>query len=307
MQKHCKCTHIEYYSCSICIMRVLSFDVGIKNMAYCLFDVNGCDVTIVDWNVINLMNKEPDPVFCTEAKTTKKKKDESPEACGKKAKWRKGEKCYCEKHAKSSTFLVPELKYSLTKLKKLKADELRQLATSRFIELSNNDNKPVILEKVARFFSEISLEPIHAKKTNAGELDLFTIGRNMKTEFDQIPVFRTVTHVIIENQISPIATRMKTIQGMLMQYFIMRRDDSLVIEFLSSAGKLKGFEKQNENVESEYAQHKKDAVFYCARFLETERFSQWKHVLETKKKDDLADCFLQGIHWLKRQNITLVA
>jgi hypothetical protein len=87
----------------------------------------------------------------------------------------------------------------------------------------------------------------------------------------------------------------------------MRRDDSLVIEFLSSAGKLKGFEKQNENVESEYAQHKKDAVFYCARFLETERFSQWKHVLETKKKDDLADCFLQGIHWLKRQNITLVA
>ncbi len=288
-------------------MRVLSFDVGIKNMAYCLFDVNGGDVTIVDWNVVNLMDKEPDPVFCTEAKTIKKKKDESTKVCGKKAKWTKGEKCYCEKHAKLSTFLIPELKYSLGKLKKLKLDELKQLASSRSVEVTASDHKPAILEKVTHFFNEVSLEPAHTKKTNAGELDLFTIGRNMKREFDNIQVFRTITHVIIENQISPIATRMKAIQGMLMQYFIMRNDDSLVIEFLSSAGKLKGFEKQNENVESEYAQHKKDAVFYCARFLETERFSPWKHVLETRKKDDLADCFLQGIHWLKRQNITLVA
>ena len=94
---------------------------------------------------------------------------------------------------------------------------------------------------------------------------------------------------------------------MLMQYFIMRHDNDIIIEFLSSAGKLKGFEKQNENVESEYVQHKKDAVFYCSQFLETARFSSWKHVLETKKKDDLADCFLQGIHWLKRRNISLVA
>jgi hypothetical protein len=287
-------------------MRVLSFDVGIKNMAYCLFDVNCNDVIVVDWNVINLMNKEPDSVLCTEARTIKKGKG-TTETCGKKAKWRKGEKCYCEKHAKSSSFLVPELKHSLVKLKKLKLDELKQLASSRFVELSSSDNKPVILEKVTHFFKEASLEPVHTKKTNAGELDLFTIGRNMKTEFDQIQVFQTVTHVIIENQISPIATRMKAIQGMLMQYFIMRNDDSLAIEFLSSAGKLKGFEKQNENVESEYAQHKKDAVFYCARFLETERFSPWKHILDTRKKDDLADCFLQGIHWLKRQNITLVA
>ena len=33
---------------------------------------------------------------------------------------------------------------------------------------------------------------------------------------------QTPTHVIIENQISPIANRMKTIQGMITQYFIMK-------------------------------------------------------------------------------------
>jgi hypothetical protein len=95
---------------------------------------------------------------------------------------------------------------------------------------------------------------------------------------------------------------MKSIQGMLAQYFIMQSDE-INIEFLSSIGKLKGFEKQNENLDSEYQQHKKDAIFYCNRFLEMDRYSAWKGVLDTKKKDDLADCFLQGIQWMRRKNI----
>lgn len=286
-------------------MRVLSFDVGIKNMAYCLFDISGSDVSVIDWNVINLMNREPEVKICTETKQAKK--GGIPEKCSNKAKWTKNDRCFCEKHAKASKFVVPEAKYSPGKLKKLKVDELKQLAQNRFVAIADGEHKPIILDKLIRFFAEISLVSINACKTNAGELDLFTIGKNMKTEFDRVELFASVTHVIIENQISPIATRMKTIQGMLMQYFIMRHDNDIVIEFLSSAGKLKGFDKQNENVESEYVQHKKDAVFYCSQFLETARFSSWKHILETKKKDDLADCFLQGIHWLKRRNINLVA
>ena len=141
---------------------------------------------------------------------------------------------------------------------------------------------------------------------SAGELDLVTIGRNMKTEFDKVEYFKTATHVVIENQISPIATRMKTIQGMIAQYFIMSRENGAVIEFLSSAGKLKGFETQNvEATGSEYSKHKKDAVFHCARLLEMGKFAVWKHILETKKKDDLADCFLQGVWYMKRNNILI--
>jgi len=69
-------------------------------------------------------------------------------------------------------------------------------------------------------------------------VDLVSIGRNMKKEFQKILSFNDPKHVIVENQISPIATRMKSIQGMLAQYFIMQSDD-INIEFLSSAGKLK--------------------------------------------------------------------
>jgi hypothetical protein len=143
------------------------------------------------------------------------------------------------------------------------------------------------------------LIPIVNKKERAGELDLISIGRNLRTEMDKIECFTSATHVIIENQISPIATRMKTIQGMLAQYFIMRMNDKIQIEFLSSSGKLKGFETKNTEENTEYKKHKKDAIFYCRQILEKDEFKEWGHVLETRKKDDLADCFLQALFYLK--------
>jgi hypothetical protein len=273
-------------------MSIISFDIGIKNMAYCVFDVSG---SVVDWNIINLMDREPDTKTCTIIKNKKT-------VCGKKAKYEKNGNCFCQIHAKSSSFLFPDKKCSHSSIKKLKLDELRTMAATRFIAISDTDPKPAIVNKINAFFVDKTLAPITNKKTNAGAVDLVSIGRNMKIEFGKIKSFNNAKHVIVENQISPIATRMKSIQGMLAQYFIMQSDDTN-IEFLSSAGKLKGFEKQNENLDSEYQQHKKDAVFYCSRFLEMDRYSAWKGVLDTKKKDDLADCFLQGIQWMKRKNI----
>ena len=52
---------------------------------------------------------------------------------------------------------------------------------------------------------------------------------------------KTITHVLIENQISPIATRMKTLQGMLTQYYIDHLEN-VDITFVSSVNKLKQFQ-----------------------------------------------------------------
>jgi hypothetical protein len=111
----------------------------------------------------------------------------------------------------------------------------------------------------------------------------------------------TITHVILENQISTIANRMKTIQGMLAQYFIMRGRPDIVIEFVSSSNKLKDFVAEKNTT---YKQHKKDGIAICSRFLENNPgWSGWVSVLQTTKRDDLADSFLQGIWYLKRGNI----
>jgi hypothetical protein len=289
--------------------RIVSFDVGIKNMAYCIFDVSGDSFNIHDWNVLNLMNPEPETKLCNIPLEQKKKskkhgikhENATIQICNKKAKYEKGEHCYCEKHAKMSDFLIPTKECSPTQLKKLKLEKLNEVIQKYKIPLDPGMNKTNTLNTINVFMTEHTLKSISSIKTSAGELDLITIGKNLKNELNQLNTMKHITHVVIENQISPIATRMKTIQGMLAQYYIMAYD-SISIDFVSSSCKLKGLEKQNtDTTDNTYQQHKKDAVYHCKQILEKRQITEWMHVLDTKKRDDLADCFLQGI-WFIQNN-----
>lgn len=222
-------------------------------------------------------------------------------------------------------------KFSKSALTKLSVEDLaafsRTLNNYYFITESANNipckkTKKDTIEHVLQLLQGKCLMPIVAKKkTKAGDADLITIGRNMATLLDnERNSFADVTHIIIENQISTIAARMKTIQGMLAQYFILRNPGT-IIQFVSSMNKLKGLDKLHETTNSnasEYKKHKKDGVEYCRRFLDRialstitssdkcmddtiYRCQKWKTLLEnSKKKDDLADCFLQGIWYLQK-------
>jgi len=290
-------------------MKLVSFDVGIKNMAYCFFDISGENIGVKDWNVINLMpDANKNTVLCNCNITIKgnKKKNIKPitKTCGNKAKYTKNEFCFCERHARTASFLMPSKNHKSGSLNKMKTNELKQFALS-FNIIPENTKKSVV-EQILEYFNKHSLEPIIKPKSNASNIDLITIGKNIKIEFDKVD-FSQVDCVIIENQISPIANRMKSIQGMLAQYFIMRHD-SIQIEFLSSSNKLKGFEKEHDTEDSNYKQHKMDAVFHTKRIIENPYFSSWKsHVINHKKIDDLADAFLQGLWYLKKHNIINIA
>jgi len=159
------------------------------------------------------------------------------------------------------------------------------------------------------------------KKKSASEVDLIEVGRNMKRLMNEIPDIQEITHVVIENQISPIANRMKTIQGMLAQYFIMI-NENIDIVFVSSSHKLKQFNEINTTYEKEenhtnhykpknnpnYKENKLDGVFYCNKILEANDILQkWRDKMNTKKKDDLADSFLQGLWHFKQHKIIYYA
>ena len=83
-------------------MKILSFDVGIKNLAYCYMNYENSLIDIIEWDVIDLCREKH--WICKHLK----KKDKS--VCNKQAKYYKNNKYYCKTHAKKNdTFFSSSL------------------------------------------------------------------------------------------------------------------------------------------------------------------------------------------------------
>lgn len=294
-------------------MKIISFDIGIKNMAYCIFEIppNGEEIQIIDWTILNLMEKEEASISqkCSQSTAILRKSVDFPK-CTKLAKYRKGEEYYCACHAKKSKFILPTKNNSVSYIRKLNREELINFCQTHFITIDSPQlAKCKILEKVILYLQTNVLDSIMIKtKKTASETDLICIGKNMKIILDKIPNIQFITHVVIENQISPIATRMKTIQGMLAQYFIMKCSPEICIDFVSSSNKLKGMTQPNVELnkteKSKYKQNKKNGILFCSQFLQSNiQFKEWDWTMKLQKKDDYADAFLQCIWYLKHQKI----
>lgn len=89
-------------------MLILSIDVGIKNLAYCILETNNNSTfSIVKWDVINLCQDVP--VCGAIVKNS---------VCNKKASYVKNQLYFCKTHAKTSSYLMPDKSLSGQALKK---------------------------------------------------------------------------------------------------------------------------------------------------------------------------------------------
>lgn len=275
-------------------MKILSIDIGIKNLAFCILNITNYESELFDsknsyeilkWDIINISCIEKNTDTCCE------------EMCNNTAKYQKNNKYYCLKHSKKQPFLIPNKELKKSFINKQKIEGLKDIAKKHGIFIDGSFKKPQIVETINNYISINCFNTL--RECNSTQIDLITIGKILKTKLDIIFDSMFFEIVIIENQISPIANRMKTIQGMVSQYFIMRNNCGH-IEFISSMNKLKEYNISNTKLN--YLDRKKLGINICLEILnDTDKCFFSKH----KKKDDLADSFLQGLWYIKNKLIKI--
>ena len=314
-------------------MKIISIDVGIKNCSFCILtkETNNIknsienienDVLMMDrWDIVDLID-------ASSSFANNQKKKENPDVtamqcacinankkrCKKVAVYKKQsnennqENYYCVAHAKKDRyFAANDLKPASLKKQSLKGlqsllqkyDIVAPISVKKKSELTD-------LLGAHHLTHGLFLINVPETKIACDQVPLQIVGRNILSYFDAVPGIRDVTHVIIENQIGPLATKMKTVQGMLMQYFIMR-DANVCVEFINASNKLKDLDSVNLTKETkqeklDYKGRKKQAIAICTNLLSTvPTLACWKDFFYScKKKDDLSDCFLQGIWYLQK-------
>lgn len=270
-------------------MAILSIDVGIKNLALCLLSTNK---EIIMWDVLNISCKDtPESI---DGSATTQTPASKCSLCKNNAKYRKTETLYCLRHAKESGHLLPTKDLLPSKIEKMKLQQLKELVDTYSIDISSIQTTKKLKSDYISAIKTALLEILgdtSSKKIKASEVSLIDISRNMTDILNRILESHTnIEAVIIENQISPIATRMTSIQGMLTQYFIMK-NPTQHIQYISAKNKLKDFDVDKEC----YKDRKSSGVDICKGLLNP---SWCAFISSHKKKDDLADCYLQGIWYI---------
>ena len=102
-------------------MKILSIDVGIKNLAFCLFEKphDSPHFNITKWDVVNISEEEETLKCCHAEKNV---------ICNKPAKFVKDDKCFCLKHSKKQPYRIPTLELKPAYINKQKLQKLHDIA-----------------------------------------------------------------------------------------------------------------------------------------------------------------------------------
>lgn len=242
--------------------KVLSFDVGIINLAYCLFEINTEEQTfkILKWGIINLADHR---LVCQHVKRNK-------EICGKIAKNvlnvstnhdPDNNHYYCKEHAsKGGTNICVDtinLVWGLDPGNKCDMCDKKSEYTSDIINgkycskhkktITSSNNYVCATKKCSNIVTkgiysddkqklnigwcddhfDNDFNDYIKKKTkkisqNSNKISLVALGKSMYHKLDQIPDFLVVDDVFVENQPTFMNPTMKSVSAILFSYFIMR-------------------------------------------------------------------------------------
>lgn len=241
------------------IFTIASFDIGIKNLAFCIMQYDekaqkGKQYPILEWKNIDLTDAEgiTESICCADLKS---KKDESGNfiKCPKQAKLQVEGKFYCATHNPDKK------KYSVPKVAKAYTIPLKKSCVNLVKRL--DEFSDVWTTKIDHVIIETQ----------------FTKNRKMICQSDLLYSYFIMKHILNdESRISDVK-------------FVSSRNKLKVYDG----------PKVTINRKNAKDQRKLAAVEYCKYMIESDKEHLEYLNKFPKKKDDLSDCFLQGAWYLK--------
>lgn len=285
-------------------MRYLSWDVGIKNMAYALLEKNNDECKLIRAGIINLVDK----------RDTCKFKLRTGKECGKIAKYKllnsiNEEKCYCKAHSTKA------------KIEPIHSDNFKCVKCGQPSKINIlNKEEWSWCEKHENLSKKI-LTQFKAKKItgqNCSQQPMQELISELTRKLDDNKDFVDVEGVWIENQPALINPTIKTVASALYTYFVIRgnvdkKENKIkFIKFASPLNKLK-VSKDTTKVALDKAKSDREyyniekglGKIYVRALITSDELKMIEKIRENNdgKDDDVCDAYLQGFHHIFEGNI----
>lgn len=258
--------------------RILAFDIGIKNLAWCQAEVLTSNIVIRGWANENLLtgtNAEEEVIKAT------------CESCKKKASYQKGDKLYCVNHCPSSTPALRDLSGNLVRTLP-PAAILKALAKASGATPAQTKTKDTsILFLKERF----CLPKVAGPKVKAFDLETIHDGiKDVVTRNKEL--FASCSHIYLENQPAFKNPVMKSVQMMLFATLRTILPGPPRVLLVHAGKKTAGATKGDEG----YTERKNASEIRIQKAFEEKKVQMVCHTgdvqwfLAQKKRSDLADC-----------------
>ena len=258
-------------------MKVVSFDVGLRNLAYCVLrGTSRSDVTIQDWNIIDILGERAGvgAPRCHQCQTAARYEHASNGLFA------------CSKHA-------PRKKKAPTKkeLTKLTPNQLHEQIAAAGLT-TNATTKTDLVKLLYNHNKQNTWKKCVSSAIQGSVLDLApAIIRSLDARKDS---WAGADVVCVENQMD---RRMFGVQAMIQMYFCCR---GFRVEGMSATHKLSNIVTVDDSTAS-YKGRKATGIAH-ARALVPQ--TNQAHFAAHPKKDDLADSFLQGLWCLEHTSLS---